>query len=57
MLPMSSFVDDFPMSEAEKFAIFNSIGLVDDATGFAGEWRVGIGTSHGSTVGQTVLPR
>jgi hypothetical protein len=34
---MHALIGDMPMSEAQKFAVFNSIGLVNDAAGFAGE--------------------
>jgi hypothetical protein len=35
---MHTFIGDIPMGEAEKFAVINSVGLVNDAAGFAGEW-------------------
>jgi hypothetical protein len=50
MLPMHTFVGDFPMFEAENLAIFNSIGFLNDAAGFAGEWRVRSGIGHEPTV-------
>ena len=37
MLPMHAFVGDFPMLEGKELAVFNSIGLVDDAAGFTRE--------------------
>jgi hypothetical protein len=37
MLKMCPLICDFPMGKAEKLAIFNSVGFVDDAAGFAGE--------------------
>ena len=50
MFPMHAFVGDFPMFEAENLAIFNSIGFLNDAAGFAGERRVSRGIGHESTV-------
>ena len=50
MLPSSALIGDFPVREAEQLAVLNSIGLVDDAAGLAGEWRVWSGICHGSTV-------
>jgi hypothetical protein len=38
------------MFEAENPAIFNSIGLLNNATGFASERRVRSGIGHESTV-------
>jgi hypothetical protein len=34
---MHSLVRNFPMCEAKQLAIFDSIGFVNDAAGFAGE--------------------
>jgi hypothetical protein len=34
---MHAFISDIPMFETKQLAIFNSIGLVNDAAGFAGE--------------------
>lgn len=34
---MCPLICDFPMGEAEKLAIFNSVGFVNDAAGFTGE--------------------
>jgi hypothetical protein len=50
MLPSSAFIGDFPVREAKQLAVFNSIGLVYDAAGLAGKWRVWSGVRHGSTV-------
>ena len=50
MLPTSAFVGYFPVREAKQLAVLNSIGLVDDAAGFAGERRVWGGVRHGTTV-------
>jgi hypothetical protein len=47
---MHAFVGDFPMFEAENLAIFNSIGFLNDAAGFASERRVWSGIGHESTV-------
>jgi hypothetical protein len=47
---MHAFVGDFPMFEAENLAIFNSIGFLNDAAGFAGEGRVWSGVRHVLTV-------
>jgi hypothetical protein len=38
------------MFEAENLAIFNSIGFLNDAAGFASERRVWSGIGHESTV-------
>ena len=37
---MCPLIRDFPMGKAEKLAIFNSVGFVNDAAGFAGKGRV-----------------
>ena len=50
MLPVHALVCDFPMCEVEKLAVFNSIGLVDDAAGFAGKGRVWGRVGHAPTV-------
>ena len=50
MLPVHALVRNFPMREVKKFAVFNSIGLIDDSAGFAGKRRVWSGIRHGSTV-------
>jgi hypothetical protein len=34
---MHAFVGDLPMFEAKQLAIFNTIGLVNNAAGFASE--------------------
>jgi hypothetical protein len=34
---MHAFVGDLPMFEAEQLAVFNTIGLVNNAAGFASE--------------------
>ena len=50
MLPVHALVCNFPMCEVEKLAVFNSVGLVDDATGFAGKGRVWVRVGHAPTV-------
>ena len=50
MLPVRALVRDFPMREIKKLAVFNSVGLVDDAAGFAGEGRVWGRVGHAPTV-------
>jgi len=50
MLPVHTLVRNFPMRKVKKLAVFNSIGLVDDAAGFAGKGRVWSGAGHDSTV-------
>ena len=50
MLPVRALVRDFPMREVKKLAVFNSIGLVDDAAGFADKGRVWGRVRHAPTV-------
>ena len=50
VLPMHSLVCNFPVRKVEELAVFNSVGLVDDAAGFAGEMGVWSGIRHAPTV-------
>ena len=47
---MHALVRNFPMREVEKLAVFNAVGLVDDAAGFAGKGRVWVRVRHAPTV-------
>ena len=47
---MRALVRDFPMREIKKLAVFNSVGLVNDAAGFAGKGRVWGRVGHAPTV-------
>lgn len=50
MLLVHALVRNFPMREVKEFAVLNSVGLVNDAAGFAGEGRVWCGVRHVTTV-------
>ncbi len=47
---MHTLVRNFPMRKTEQLAVFNSVGLVDDAAGFAGERGMWSGVCHTPTV-------
>ena len=47
---MHLLVCNFPVRKVEELAVFNSVGLVDDAAGFAGEMGVWSGVGHAPTV-------
>ena len=50
MLPVHSLVCNFPIREIKESAVFNAVGLVDDAAGFTSKGRVWGRVRHAPTV-------
>jgi hypothetical protein len=45
-----ALVCNFPIREIKKLAVFNAVGLVNNAAGFAVKGRVWSGVGHAPTV-------